>query len=57
MDPKVRLRGIYDLQLIQKKSMRLRDYKEKVDKDSSKCTYKNPDKIEEFVRLLVLVQP
>lgn len=35
--------------------MKLKDYKEKVDKDSTMCEHKNIEKIEEFVRLLVLV--
>jgi len=50
MDLKVILEGIYELQLIQKKSMKLRDYKQKVDNDSICCKYKSSEKVEEFVR-------
>ena len=49
MDLKVKSLGIYEVDLISKKSMKLKDYKEKVDKDKKICKETKLDKIEEFV--------
>ena len=49
MDQKVDSSGIYEVDLIPKKSMKLRDYKERVDKDRDLFKETKMAKIEEFV--------